>query len=430
MLIYAEHIDSPRLSYILQEIFTRRLGIGYELTSDLTTLTAFNGPRINYSHAEIEGCLHIRPHHLLFETEVNNYSILCKHDHEWDTLMLEQFADIPFDLFAASFFLLSRYEEYLPHKVDEHGRFDPEQSLAVQYGFIETPLVDKWAIKLKEELERKFGTIQAHTPKYQFISTFDIDTAYLYKGLEYARQLKKTIKSASLLRFGRLAEQVQVLHRHQQDPYDTYQYIHQVTKGLKVIYFVLSSGQSEYDEAIPLETHEMKTLLHHLAPHHSMGIHFSYETYNNSSMMHSEKTALEQVLNRKCVLNRQHFLRFQLPETMNLLIANGITEDYSMAYSDVCGFRASTAHPFTFFDLENNTPTALLLYPTSLMDVTLRFNMNLTISSSLNKAEQLIQEIKQVNGLCITIWHNSNLSNTNEWFAWREVFEKIHSLAR
>jgi hypothetical protein len=115
---------------------------------------------------------------------------------------------------------------------------------------------------------------------------------------------------------------------------------------------------------------------------------------------------------------------------MNLLIANGIAEDYSMAYSDVCGFRASTSHPFAFFDLENNTPTSLLLYPTSLMDVTLRFNMNLTIASSLNKAEQLIQEIKEVNGCCITIWHNSNLSNTNDWYAWREVFEKIHSLAR
>jgi hypothetical protein len=296
MLIYAEHIDSPRLSYILQEIFTRRLGIMFELTGDPATIAAFNGPKINYSHSEMDGCLHIRPHPLLFETEIENYSILCKHDHEWDTLMLEQFADIPFDLFAASFFLLSRYEEYLPHKVDEHGRFDPEQSLAVQYGFIETPLIDKWAMKLKDELVKKFGAIQANTPKYQFISTFDIDTAYLYKGLEYARQLKKTIKSASLLRFGRLAEQVQVLHRHQQDPYDTYQYIEQVTKGLKVIFFVLSGGHSEFDEAIPLETHEMKTLLHHLTPHHTMGIHFSYDTYNNSSIMHDEKTVLEQTI--------------------------------------------------------------------------------------------------------------------------------------
>jgi hypothetical protein len=430
MLIYAEHIDSPRLQYILSEIFTRRLGISYQVTNDLGVFTDFAGPKIGYSHHPIDGCLHIKPHDLLFETELHNHSISGKHSYEWDTLMLEQHAEIPFDVFAASFYLLSRYEEYLPHKVDEHGRFDPEQSLAIQYGFIETPLVDKWAMVLKEHLEDRFGAIPSNTPKYEFISTFDIDTAYLYKGLENVRQLRKTIKSASLFRFASLAEQVQVLHRHQQDPYDTYSYIDEVTRGFKVIYFVLSGGASEFDEAIPLETEEMKSLLKKLYPNHSMGTHFSYETYNNSALMEQEKKMLEQTLDQPVFQNRQHFLRFRLPETMNLLIANGITEDYSMAYSDIAGFRASTAHPFYFFDLENNTPTTLLLYPTTLMDVTLRFNMNLTLSSALSKAEQLIQEVKQVNGLLINIWHNSNLSTTNEWLAWREVFEKIHSLAR
>ena len=80
----------------------RRLGITFELTGDPTVLAAFNGPKINYGHAEMDGCLHIRPHPLLFETEIENYSILCKHDHEWDTLMLEQHADIPFDIFDQS----------------------------------------------------------------------------------------------------------------------------------------------------------------------------------------------------------------------------------------------------------------------------------------------------------------------------------------
>jgi hypothetical protein len=174
----------------------------------------------------------------------------------------------------------------------------------------------------------------------------------------------------------------------------------------------------------------MEALLSHLVSQYNLGIHFSYETYNSPEMMQAEKKLLEECLLKKVTQNRQHFLRFQLPQTMNQLIANGITEDYSMAYSEVAGFRASTAHPFYFYDLENNTPTSLVLYPVSLMDVTLRFNMNLTITSALNKAEQLIQEVKQVNGTFVSIWHNSNLSNTNEWLTWREVFEKIHSLAR
>ena len=35
-------------------------------------------------------------------------------------------SDIPFDVFAASFFLVSRYEEYLEFQPDAHGRF-PDQ---------------------------------------------------------------------------------------------------------------------------------------------------------------------------------------------------------------------------------------------------------------------------------------------------------------
>lgn len=100
-----------------------------------------------------------------------------------------------------------------------------------------------------------------------------------------------------------------------------------------------------------------------------------------------------------------------------------------MAYSDIAGFRASTAHPFQFFDLESNKTTALTIYPTLLMDVTLRYNMNLTTHAAISKAEQLIQEVKQVNGVCISLWHNSNLSETNNWLHWKEVFEKIHTLA-
>ncbi len=430
ILIYSLHIDSPRLQYILHELFTRRLGVVYSLTGDLNSFKNHVGPKINYSHQSIDDCLHIKPHELLFDQNISIYNVNVNHNNEWDTFIWEQNGDVPFELFAASFYLLSRYEEYLPHKVDEHNRFDHEQSLAVQYGFIETPLIDKWAIKLKILLENKFGPIPSQPPSYQFISTFDIDTAYLYKGLEYGKQLKKTIKSASLMRFGKLAEQLQVMNNKIDDPYDTYDYIQHIAKQTPILYFVHCGGDSEYDESISLETIEMQHLLANLSKQSAIGIHPSYNSFNNSEIISTEKQKLEKVLSKKITQSRQHFLRFQLPQTMKLLIECGITEDYSMAYSGVSGFRASTAHPFLFFDLEQNVCTSLLLYPTTIMDVTLRHNMNLTISSAINKAEQLIQEVKQVNGLFINLWHNSSFSHTDEWYDWREVFEKIYILGR
>jgi len=428
ILIYTEHITA-RLQYILQELFNRRLGIVFQLTTSAVKIEQYSGAKINYSHNFINGCLHLKPHSILFDETIEYYSVSAKHDNYWDTLIWEQNGDVPFELFAASFFLLSRYEEYLPHKVDEHGRFDAEQSLAMQYGFIETPLVDKWAYKLKEILERQFGKITANAPSYRFISTFDIDTAYLYKGLENYRQLRKTIKSATLLRFHKLAEQVKVLHQNQPDPYDTYEYIAAIAKGKQVKYFALCGGNTEYDEGIPLEKAEMQQLLKLLSTQYDIGLHPSYDAFNAIEMLKEEKDKLEQIIGKKVITNRQHFLRFKLPNSMNNLIQLGFTEDYSMGYGSTAGFRASTCHPFYFFDLELNKITPLLLYSVCVMDVTLKINMNLTVQTAIQKIEQLIQEVKQVNGTLVSIWHNSNLSHTDDWYAWREVFEKLHKLA-
>lgn len=401
----------------------------YVLTENFEDFQSFDGPKLNYSSLDCKGALRIIPHFLLTEEVISNPVISVKHNHEWDTIMLEQQGEIPFDLFAASFYLLSRYEEYLPHKVDDHGRFDSDQSLAVQYGFIDTPLVDKWALKLKSVLENHFGGIETTPPTYRFISTFDIDTAYLYKGLQPARQLRKAVKSISQLNMGTLAEQYKVRNAQAQDPYDSYRYITNVTRNCSVLWFVLCGGSSEYDELIPMNTPEMQYLLQSLSKEYTLGLHPSYFSFDSANITGEEKQLLEKMIRQPVTKSRQHFLRFRLPQTMNLLLENGITEDYSMAYSDVVGFRASTAHPFYFFDLEQNKPTLLLLYPTTLMDVTLRYNMNLPVHAAITKAEQLIQEVKQVKGVFVSLWHNSNLSHTNDWLPWKEVFEKIHTLA-
>jgi hypothetical protein len=414
---------------VLKELFTRRLGMNYTLTGSIEELNAHNGARINYSHEDLPHCLHIKPHPLLNEMQLANHSTRVKYDKDWDSIFFEQPGHVPFDLFAASFYLLSRYEEYLPHKVDEHGRFHHEQSLAVQQGFIETPLVDKWTLLLKHELEKQFGSIPAAPPSFRCISTVDIDTAYLYKGIPSYRQFRKLVKSVLSFRFGKAGEQFKVQSGKQRDPYDTYEYLQRITRNATLKYFILSGGNTEYDFPLPITGNEMQSLLRSLSAKHELGIHPSYASSDDEQLIVQEKQLLESVIKRKVKYSRQHFLRFKLPHTMNRLIETGIEEEYSMAYSGIAGFRASTAHPFGFYDLEQNKATSLVLYPTCVMDVTLRYNMGLTVHGAQAKVEQLMQEVKHVNGLFISIWHNSNLSTTDEWLPWKDVFEKIHTLA-
>lgn len=421
--VYAEHIDAPRLQYILKELLHRRLGLSFALTSDIARA------HINYSHRESEGAIQVKPTGLLYENNLRNQTLSVKHDAVWDTLIWEQHGDIPFDVFAASFYLISRYEEYLPHKVDDHGRFDPEQSAAVQYGFLDTPLVDKWAQQLGQLLRGRFGMVAAEQPRYRFISTFDIDTAYLYKGLDPKRQLKKALKAAGLFRFGKLREQWQVINDRLPDPYDTYAYLAAHTRKAEALYFILSGGRTEFDEQLPLDTAEMQLLLKQLGKRYAIGLHPSYATAEQPECIQREKKHLEGVLKTSIHSSRQHFLRFHLPQTYRDLLKSGITADYSMGYSSICGFRASTCFPFAFYDLEQNSETPLVVYPTTVMDVTLRFHMNLSATAAIARIDQLLHEVKLVNGCFVSLWHNSSLSNTDDWLPWREVFEHLHQQA-
>src|SRR5207247_9575613 len=85
--------------------------------------------KINYSTTAVEvNEIQISPHTLLFENGIVHRLVEC---FEWKGLkaFFKTEGDIPFDIFAASFYLLTRYEEYLPHKEDEYGRFAHTNSL-------------------------------------------------------------------------------------------------------------------------------------------------------------------------------------------------------------------------------------------------------------------------------------------------------------
>ncbi|MCC6683775.1 MAG: hypothetical protein IT247_01765, partial [Bacteroidia bacterium] len=107
------------------------------------------------------------------------------------------------------------------------------------------------------------------------------------------------------------------------------------------------------------------------------------------------------------------------------LIENGIEHEYSMGYAEQAGFKASTARSFKFFDLVHNKQTQLTVHPFMLMDVTLKNYMGLSIEEAMEVTSKIIQQVKQVNGELISLWHNESLSDYGEWKGWRTVYEQL-----
>ena len=98
-------------------------------------------------------------------------------------------SDLPFDIFAASFFLVSRYEEYLEFQPDEYGRFPASSSLAFKNGFLGIPVVDLWAKEMAKAFLKKFQTLVFKRNEYKALLTIDTDQPFAYLGKNLFRSI-------------------------------------------------------------------------------------------------------------------------------------------------------------------------------------------------------------------------------------------------
>jgi hypothetical protein len=168
----------------------------------------------------------------------------------------------------------------------------------------------------------------------------------------------------------------------------------------------------------------MKSLIKKVMEFSDIGIHPSYATSEFPKKIAIEKERLERISGEKITKSRQHYLKFILPHTYRSLIAAGITEDYSMGFSEIAGFRAGTCKPFYFYDLEEEKITHLKIFPIAMMEGSFMKNKTSPEQSS-QEILNLINEVKKVQGTFISIWHNHTVSETSEYNAWKKIHDKM-----
>lgn len=432
MILVYTHKITPRLRYVFKHLFTRVLQIPVDFTTVIEEFIAHNGPKMTYSKAPLGKEFFIKSNELLFEQGVNDIEISVFH---WENtpcfFSTGAKSMLPFDVFAASFYLVSRYEEYLPHVKDQFERFTAEQSLAYKYRFLEKPLVDVWAYKLLEKLQEKFPDYQYKTRAYNFISTIDIDNAYAYKYKSLVRSTGGFVKDFFGLRLKNIWDRFVVITNIRKDPYNTFDTILKLKneKEVPTIFFFLIADYTTFDTNVSAAKSKFKLLIKNVADYATVGLHPSYFSMKDEVLLKKEKERLEGITNTPMEKSRQHYLRFSLPETYQNLIDLEIKEDYSMGYASHVGFRASTCSPFYFYDLDFEIQTPLKVVPFALMDTTLNDYMGLTPKQSLGKIRDLKNEVHAVNGTFVTLFHNESLSDYLRWKGWRKVYESMLKIA-
>jgi hypothetical protein len=428
MILVYTHKITPRVRYIFKHILTRTLLIPVSFTTKIEEFVAHNGPKLSYTKTPLGKEFFIKSNPLLFEQGVNDLEV---HVQKWEEVPCFFAAGsksvIPFDIFAASFYLISRYEEYLPHVKDSHGRYSAIESLAFKNGFLEKPVVDIWAYKLATKLKEKFPDYDYKNRSYEYISTIDIDNAFAYKYKSFIRTIGGFLNDLFKFRLLDIWYRFAVTLNIKKDPFDNFQKILDIKKAkdITTIFFCSIGDYTTFDTNVSASKNKYRLLLKDLVDYASIGLHPSYFTMQNPALLKKEKGRLENITNTPVIRSRQHYLRFNLPETYQQLIDLEIEEDHSMGYASNVGFRASTCTPFYFYDLDFEIQTPLKIFPFALMDTTLNDYLKITPKQSLGKIRDLRNEVKAVNGTFITLFHNESLSNHMRWRGWKRLYESM-----
>ncbi|MBL7735088.1 MAG: polysaccharide deacetylase family protein [Chitinophagaceae bacterium] len=425
LLLYCQTL-TPRLQYIVNFFSAALFDAPVQVTTNKEEYRLAVIPKLNYSEEEIcEDELMIRPVPLLFETGIRVQDTSC-FEINYHKAFFQTAGDLHFDLFAAAFYLLSRYEEYLPNEKDEYGRYAYAQSLAYKEGFLHQPLVNIWIQEFKKLLSRKFPGMAFKNKAFANMLSYDIDMAYSYLHKGFLRNLGGALRSIVKGQWKLLAERLLVLLKVRKDPFDCYEWLDALHLycRLKPYYFFLAAKQrSRYDKNTPTNAKAFRDIIEYYSATYDVGIHPSWQSYDRPALMKEELEWMEAVTGKRIVNSRQHYIRLNLPATYRQLMAIGIQKDFSMGYGGINGFRASVCSPFYWYDLEGESATELMVYPFCFMDANAFYKQHYTPMQAYSELMKYYDEVKKVSGTMITIWHNTLLGAASGTEGWKEMFE-------
>ncbi|MGC6479017.1 MAG: DUF7033 domain-containing protein [Flavobacteriaceae bacterium] len=425
ILVYVPK-KNTRILYTFKHIFEGILQVGVSLTNNLQEFVAYSGVKFSYSQQPLGNELFFEAHPLLFELGVAQHEI---HVQQWEGLAVffktSTKSAIPFDLFAASFYLLSRYEEYQPHQVDSRGRFQPEQSLAYRHQFLEQPLVDLWAVKILDLLREQFPDFQWDQKKHPtFQAVFSIVSPYKFKLKSPFLLLWDLLGYIFRFQFWELRDFWRVRLNNQVDPYGDYPTLRKIIQGLKhpPLLFFLFTPKGPNDDGVSPFNPKYKALVKENADYIPTSLMVAYESQINAGTIPKEIKLFNESIHRSVKSVVLHRGIRQLGETYIELSEAELQNDYSMCYTHYIGYRASTAVPFYFYDLTHERLTYLKIHPVVATEEALK---QLRPKQAFDRLNQLFDRLPTSSAQFCVHFSNKIMNYQQREVEWRRLFIKF-----
>ena len=424
LLVYTYKI-TPRLNYVFKHIFENMLNIPVSFTPSVDIFVAHSGPKLSYSKKPLADEFHITSHSLLFEQGVQVQEINLE---KWNGIPIffknEIQSHIPYDIFATSFYMLSRYEEFLPHIKTTDGYFDPDRSLSGINNFIELPVVDLWVKEFKLSLSKVFNKIQfenSYKAKKQIL--IDVQLPFRYKNHSLLMMIGHFFQSIWKLNLFNLFEQILVLLRIKKDPFESFSNWRKLFQNttIKTKVFFLYSESSSFESTVSIFNLAYIKIIKSIGDSFSLGLLVSVKSQLEPSLfLNKEKINFNKLTLRPVTDVRMSHGIQNVSNAYTDLVSREFMSDYSMGYKNRIGFRAGTATPFFFFNLSNEFQLPIKIFPVAATEKGL---IDFKSEKAFEKLEVLYQSLPLSCSTLVIAISNGFLSFNQEDDNWEKSFK-------
>lgn len=338
------------------------------------------------------------------------------------------------DVFGSSFFLLTRYEEVVSETRDPHDRFPAQASILGQERLLDRPLVNEYAEALWSALARLWPRLERRPRRMTVRLSHDVDLPVCRLPLFEARRLglrdlrREHAPMVAARRFATAALKGRVPPRH--DLYQTFDLLMRESEALglrSAFYFMAGNTAGAIDGNYRLDEPWVRPLLREIHGRgHEIGLHPSYNTYQDPEALRSEF----QKLRAACALaaveqerlgGRQHYLRWRNPETWQNWEDAGLDYDSTVSFADHPGFRAGTCYEYPVFNLTSRRRLKLRERPLIVMEAALLEYQRLTLDEAAEEIIRLSAIVRRFGGDMTLLWHNDRLLSRRARRAYRRA---------
>lgn len=345
----------------------------------------------------------------------------------------EESITIGLDIFASTFFMLTRWEESVLGR-ENKGDCDETQLFTVINEIYQRPLVHEYE-QLLQTVLAEYG-IQFKERAYKVVMSHDVDG---FLPPTYTDIAKSVIRQ---FRYGPPKNRVLNLTWREKIKYkkafpSTFSQFELYTKlcnqhdVAEWFYFkVCEKGEVEctYNHDASQTIEVVKRLKGINSSKIVLGFHPSQSTFGNERQWLKEAERIHALLGYLPNIGRNHHLLYnyemlRMWESLAEGSSNGVIEISNCVFHNKIGFRSGVAVPYILFDIYQRRPMKLREHPCQIMDTVIRYHGKYQTKESIwDEIKSVIEFTKQYNCELVLTWHIyiRNKKLIKEYYQWCE----------